>query len=461
VESDRYPVVVIGGGIAGLAAGYELSTRGIPFVLLEASDRLGGLIRTEQTHGFTIDSGADSILVQKPSALALCEELGLGDQLMASTPPRTAFVHANGALHPLPSPSVFGIPTTAEGLASYTLLPTPAREEISRLADQAGTVQGDADESVADFFRRQFGNDTVSLVAEPLLGGIHAGDVERLSIESVAPRLADAARSGSVLQALRRAPASADTDGMFRALRGGMGELVTAIGERLPPGAVRLESPALRITREAGSFRVVTTRASVQSRAVIIATPAHAAARAIEELDPAIANLCGEVPYVSTASIACAWPRADVRHRLAGSGFVVARRHSSLRITACTWVSSKWEDRAPQGMALLRAFVGSALDPEAATLSDAALVDLAVRDLTSVLGIAGPPHLTRVQRWIRAGAQHNVGHGALLARIDRRLAEVPGLFLTGSGFRAIGIPDCVAHGRASAADAADYAKMQT
>jgi oxygen-dependent protoporphyrinogen oxidase len=112
-------------------------------------------------------------------------------------------------------------------------------------------------------------------------------------------------------------------------------------------------------------------------------------------------------------------------------------------------------------MALLRAFVGGALDPEAATLSDAALVDLAVRDLTSVLGIAGPPHLTRVQRWIRAGAQHNVGHGALLARIDRRLAEVPGLFLTGSGFRAIGIPDCVAHGRASAADAADYAKMQT
>jgi protoporphyrinogen/coproporphyrinogen III oxidase len=454
-------VVVVGGGITGLAAAYELNTRGISFALLEASSRLGGLIRTERANGYTIDSGADSILAQKPAALALCEELGLAGRLMTSTPPRTAYVHARGKLHPLPSPSVFGIPTTDRGLASYELLPEPARAEIERLASQDAPTASTSDESVADFFRRQFGPDTVSLIAEPLLGGIHAGDVERLSIESVAPRLAHAAaESGSALRAFRRSNVAPDTEGMFRALRDGMGELVSAIAERLPRDAIHLDSPASHITRQADSFRIVSPHGSLEARAVIVAAPAHAAAGMLADLDPAIASRCGEVPYVSTASIALAWPRSQVKHPLEGSGFVVAHRHSSLRITACTWVSSKWEDRAPRDMVLVRAFLGGAHDPEAATLPDALLIEVAVRDVSEVLGIPAAPQLTRVQRWIRAGAQHNVGHRDRLAQIDRRLEELPGLFVAGGGFHAIGVPDCIADGRASAAAAADYVKIQ-
>jgi oxygen-dependent protoporphyrinogen oxidase len=466
-------IIIIGGGIAGLAAGYELAVRGVPFVVLEASDRAGGLVRTEEVAGFTIDAGADSMLAQKPAAVGLCEELGLGPRLIASTPPRTSYIYAHDRLHALPSPSVLGIPTTPEAIASYDLLSDAARAELLRRGSDPrppdsrrprGTdmaAAGDVtDESVADFFRRQFGPDTVSLIAEPLLGGIHAGDVEQLSIASVAPRLVQAeSESGSVLRRFRNAPPASDADGLFRSLRGGMGELVTAIVDGFPPGALRLHSEALTIVRRETAWEVATSGDALAARAVIVASPAHAAARLLFDVDPVAASLCAQVPYVSTVSVALSWPRERVRHPLAGSGFVVARRHSALRISACTWVSSKWENRAPEGAVLLRAFLGGAGDPDAAALPDASLVEIAVRDVGHVLEITGEPTLARVHRWTRAGAQHVVGHRARLERIEQRLAMLPGVFVAGSGFRAIGIPDCVADGRAAGAAAADYVKM--
>jgi protoporphyrinogen/coproporphyrinogen III oxidase len=467
-------IIIIGGGIAGLAAGYELALRGVPFVLLEASDRAGGLVHTEKVAGFTIDAGADSMLIQKPAAVRLCEELGLGPRLIASNPPRTSFIYADDRLHPLPSPSVLGIPATPEAVASYDLLSEAARAELLRRGSDprssdsrswprgtettpGGTV---TDESVGDFFRRQFGPETVSLIAEPLLGGIHAGDVEQLSIASVAPRLVQAeSESGSVLRGFRNAPPTAEADGLFRSLRGGMGELVTAIVDRFPPRALRLHSEALTIVRRETEWEVATSNNALTARAVIVAAPAHAAARLLFDVDPVAASLCAQVPYVSTVSVALSWPRERVSHPLAGSGFVVARQHSALRITACTWVSSKWENRAPEGAILLRAFLGGAADPDVAALPDASVVAIAVRDVVHVLGITGEPTLARVHRWTKAGAQHIVGHRARLERIEQRLARLPGVFVAGSGFRAIGIPDCVADGRAAGATAADYAKM--
>jgi protoporphyrinogen/coproporphyrinogen III oxidase len=457
-------VAIIGGGITGLSAAYELATRGVPFVLLEASDRLGGLVRTDRVDGFTIDAGADSMLAAKPAGIALCEELGLGPRLMSSTPPRTAYVHARGRLYPLPSPSIFGIPTTMSGIASYGLLPLPARlrllgsdlQLLARRRPDATTVKKSrsdpGDESVADFYRRHFGPATVSLIAQPLVGGIHAGDVEKLSVSAVAPRLVAAAGSGL----LRRAATAGapDGEGLFKALRGGMGELVSAMERRLPPGSVRLETAAQRIASTGKGWEVACRGGTTSARAVILASPAHAAAGMLMDTDPALAALCSEVPYASTVSVALAWPRASIQHPLAGSGFVVAREHSRLRITACTWVSSKWQDRAPRDMVLLRAFLGGAADPGAADLSDDGLVEIATRDVSGVLGVTGAPVLSRVQRWTRAGAQYNVGHAARLTRVDQRLATLPGLFVAGSGFHSIGVPDCVADGRAAGARAA-------
>ena len=458
-------VVIIGAGVSGLSAAYELATRHVPFVLLEASDRTGGLIHTERVDGFTIDTGADSMLATKPAAIRLCEELGLGPRLMASTPPRTAYVHARGRLHALPSPSILGIPTTWSGIATYGLLPPTAR---LRLAWRMGIGQSrpdPGDESVADFYRRRFGPATVGLVAEPLLGGIHAGDVEKLSIAAVAPRLVAAARSGRLLHAssagLAGSAGVAGGEGLFKALRGGMSELVSAIEDRLPAGSVRVRSGAQVVSFAESKWKVAGEAGTLDARAVILAAPAHAAARVLAQTDPVLAGLCAEVPYVSTVSVALAWPRTSVDHPLAGSGFVVARQHSRLRISACTWVSSKWEGRAGAGLVLLRAFLGGATDPDVMQLSDDALAEIATRDVSAVLGVSGAPHLVRIRRWPRAGAQHHVGHAARLDRIEERLARLPGLFVAGSGFRAIGVPDCVADGRAAGVRAARHVGLES
>ena len=449
-------IVIVGGGITGLAAAFEAARRGVACLVLESSAAPGGLIRTERTGGFTIDAGPDSLLAQKPAAIELCEELGLSGQLMTTRKPRTAFVLRDGRLHALPSPSVLGIPTSLAALARYDLLDWPARLRVA-LEPVIPEPSAD-DESVAAFFRRRFGAATVDLIAEPLLGGIHAGDIEQLSMRSVFPRLVDAARRrGGVTGSLSSAPRS-DT-GMFRALRGGMADLIAAIVNALPAGAVRTNSPVTRIERAASGWTVTAGGDRIDASAVIVSAPAHAAAALLGPLDAEAARLCNAVPYASTTSVSLGWKRRDVSHPLAGSGFVVARRHNIVRITACTWVSSKWEHRAPDDHVLLRAFAGGTHDPGAVDLDDQALIDMAVRDLTPLLGISAAPMLTRVFRSRNAGAQHLVGHGARIAALAQRIAALPGLFVAGSGFESIGIPDCVANGRRTAGAAADYVRM--
>ena len=452
-------IIIIGGGISGLAAAYELTSRRIPFVLLEATERLGGLIQTEYADGFTIDTGADSILVQKPAALRLCEELGLASQLLTTTPPRTAFVLKRGRLHPLPSRGVLGIPTDLSALAKYDLLGPVARLRLA--LEPFVPRRPQSDESVASFFCRRFGRAAVDVIADPLLGGIHAGDVKKLSMPSVFPRLTEAEQHpGGVIRNLART-SSAAGDGQFRALPGGMGELVAAIERRLPPDAVRLRTPVLELIRMPPAWRVQTEREPVHGDAVIIAAPAHAAAKMLARVDSSAADFCASVAYVSTVSVALGFRRSDVAHPLVGTGFVVARKYNDLRITASTWVSSKWTNRAPAGYVLLRAFLGGAHDPAAIDLADDDLVDTTVRDLAAVVGISAAPLLTRVTRWRNAGAQHTVGHRARMAALASRLRRLPGLFVAGSGYHAIGIPDCIAHGRQAAADAADYVTIDS
>ena len=455
-------VIIAGAGITGLAAAYELARRGVEFVLLEAGGRAGGLVHTEHIGGFTIDGGADSLLVQKPAAIQLCEDLGLAPRLMPTRLPRTAYVLRDGRLHALPSPSVLGIPTSLGALAGYSLLGWGDRLRLA--AEPLMPRRRFEDESVASFFRRRFGPATVGLIAEPLLGGIHAGDIEQLSMPSIFPRLTEAEQtSGGVIRALARAPrpSAGAGGGLFRALRGGMSELVAAIIATLPAGALRTGAAVTALQRRGAGWSVHTDVEAFDAPSVILALPARTAAVLLRPVDDDAASACATVPYVSTASVALAWKREHIAHPLAGSGFVVARQHNSARITACTWVSSKWEDRAPAGHVLLRAFAGGAHDPGAVDATDDQLIDAAVRDLTPVLGIAAPPLLTRVFRWRDAGAQHVVGHRARMTALAARLGEHPGLFVAGSGFESIGIPDCIANGRRAGAAAADYVRMES
>lgn len=447
-------VIVIGGGIAGLAAAYELHGRGVPFTLVEAAPRLGGVILTERIGGFTIDGGPDSLLVQKPAAIELCRELGLGGRLMPTRPPRTAFVVRGGRLHPLPGASILGIPTRITPLLASSLFSIAGRIRMASELFVKPRTDPDADESIGSFMRRRFGREAVEYLAEPLLAGIHAGDVDRLSMRSLFPRLLEAEMaSGSIIRAFRALRAKAGGESAFRSLPGGIGELVHALASALPSAALRVNAPARALRARDGWTVDLAGGESIHARRLIIAAPAFAAADLVRPLDAELADLCAGIRYASTATIAFGYRRDQVPHPLAGSGFVVPRVERA-SIMAATWVSSKWADRAPDGHALLRVFAGGARDPEALERGDAEIISRAKADLRRLLGITADPLLTRLYRWTRASAQHEVGHLDRMARIERRLERHDGLFLTGSGFRAPGIPDCIADARATAASAA-------
>jgi protoporphyrinogen/coproporphyrinogen III oxidase len=451
-----HDLIIIGAGITGLTAAYEAQRRGLRPLVLEAASRAGGLIHTERIDDFTIEAGPDSVLAQKPAGLELIRELGLGDQLLEVRRPAGAFVLRGRQLYKLPSPSNLGLPLTWRALAGYDLLPCAARLRMA-LEPLVPARRSQEDESIGSFFKRRFGPATVDLIAQPLLGGIHAGDIERLSMRALFPRLLEAERTdGRVLRlrhgrrngSQRQGTKEGGGETGFRTLRDGMSTLIRALEARLPPGAVRFATRARRIVRVAGGWRVASADAAFDAPLVLIAAPAFVAAELLADIDADAARLCEAVPYVSTASVALAWPRAAVAHPLTGTGFVVARRRSDVRITACTWVSSKWEHRAPGGFALLRAFIGGAHDPDVVDLEDDEIAQIARTDLEGVLGISGGPVLTRVYRWRRAGAQHTVGQSQRVAALELRLARHPGLLVAGSGFRSVGIPDCIADARA-------------
>lgn len=441
------PLPIVGAGITGLTVAYELHKRGVSSTVYEAGARSGGLIRTERAEGFTVEAGPDSVLATKPAALDLANELGLGDQIQEVRTPG-AYVLRGHRLFRLPSPSLLGLPLTWRAVFGYDLLPWRARLRLARglmaRGDRSGGAATDADVSVAGFFRSRFGPDAVDLIAQPLLGGIHAGDIEQLSMASLFPRLLELDRAPGGIFGARAAQTqtSGRPGSPFRSLRGGMSVLVDALESQLPAGTIRYGTPLASIP---------------DGRPVIIAAPAYVAAAMLEPIDPEAAAICAAVPYVSTVSVALAWPRSAVPHPLDGTGFVVARRHSDVRITACTWVSQKWDGRAPADMTLLRAFVGGAHDPAAIDVDDDDLVAIVRRDLGAVLGVTAGPALARVYRWRRMGAQHTVGHLARMAELERRLAP-RGIFVAGSGFKAVGIPDCVADARRTAGAAAEFAK---
>jgi oxygen-dependent protoporphyrinogen oxidase len=470
---QMFDTIVAGGGIAGLAVAYELSRRGISFVVLEAAARAGGVILSEQVDGFTIDAGPDALLIQKPEALRLCREIGLGDRLVSTTPPRLAYIQRSGRLHALPAASVLGIPTRIEPFLRTRLFSWSGKLRMAAELFVPPRTDG-VDESIGAFMTRRFGREATEYLAEPLLAGIHAGDVDRLSITSLFPRFREAERKyGSLLRAFGSVfnqsakgangappPVNAgerptDGEGAFKSLPGGLTEMVTALATAI--GTMNIRTNA-RITEVAGTgpFDIrLSSGELVRAQALVFATPMYVTAELLQHGDSRLADLCGAVPYASVATVALACRRSAIAHPLNGSGFVVPRVEKS-GILACSWLSSKWPNRAPADAALLRTFIGGARDPLALEHDDRDLVARSIAALTPILGIHADPLFTRVYRWTRANAQHEVGHLDRVAAIDGALAGHPGLFMTGSGLRGVGIPDCIADGRSTAFRVADW-----
>jgi oxygen-dependent protoporphyrinogen oxidase len=453
--NDAVDVAVIGAGISGLSAAYELNRRQRSFVVIEASDKPGGVVQTERIDDFLIDEGPDALLVQKSAVLVLCKELGLADRLIPTNAPRTAFVLRNGKLHAIPGGSVLGFPIRLKPLFRSSLFGTPAKLRMAaEVLVPRRRRQGD--ESISEFVRRRFGAEAVTYIAEPLLAGIHAGDVDRLSMRTLFPRLADAeTRAGSVVRAFRRDPPQTDADGPFRSFPNGLGELIERLVQVLPAQSVRVRSRAVRIDRPDVYTIHLHEGTAIRARAVVLAIPAFAIAEVVRGLDDGLSTACGTIRYLSTATVVFAFPRDAIGHDLQGTGFVVPRVEG-MNITAGAWISSKWPHRAPAGHALIRAFLGGARDPRVLAKSDQELINIAIDDLTRVLDIRGVPTFARVYRWHRASPQQEVGHAELIGRIEKGLERHPGLFASAAGFRGVGIPDCIADARATAEMAAAF-----
>lgn len=454
-------VVIIGGGISGLAAALALQKRNVPFLVLEAGARFGGVIRTETASGFLLEAGPDSMLAQKPEGVALCRELGLGERLVPTNPDqRAVFVLHRGKLHPLPEGMMLAVPTKVRPFLASTLFSWPGKLRMGLDVVIPGR-NGHADESIASFLRRRFGQEAVDRIGEPLLAGIHAGDPERLSILATFPRFRELERAhGSLVRGLwaagpKKPAPGAKPPAAFYSLRGGLVELVDALVARLAAGALRTHAVVRGIEPTGDGYGVqLEGGESVSARRVIVAAPGPRIAPALERLVPAAAGALGAVPFASSATVLLGYRRGDVRHPLDGYGMVVPATEG-LRTSALSFVSTKFPFRAPEGHVLLRGFLGGVRDPGALSLSDDEMIETVTSEMRAVLGLSGEPVLGRVFRWPAATPQLEVGHLERMRAVEAAFAAVPGLFLTGAGVRSTGIPDSVADGtRAGEAAAA-------
>jgi protoporphyrinogen/coproporphyrinogen III oxidase len=442
-------VAIVGGGIAGLAAAHTLARRGVPFVLVERGPRFGGVISTERRDGFLLEGGPDAILAQKPEGIALCRELGLGDRLVPTNPQeRQVFVLHRRRLHPLPEGMMLAVPTRIVPFLRSRLFSWPGKIRMGLDLVIPGRSES-GDESIAAFLRRRFGQEAVDRLGEPLLAGIHAGDPERLSIRATFPRFAEMeARHGSLVRGMwathEPAPKAGASGAAFYTLAGGLEELVAALVARLPGDALLKETTVLSLAKSAQGFVLgLDGGRTLHARCLIVAAPSPKIAPLLEPIVPEAARALGAVPFASSATVLLGFRREDVAHPLDGYGMVIPRTEG-LRTTACSFFSTKFPGRAPLGHVLLRGFLGGARDPGVLDLSDDQMVERVRSEMEPVLGLQGAPVMTRVFRWPLGTPQLEVGHLDRMAEVERRVAAVRGLFLTGAGIRVTGIPDVVA-----------------
>jgi oxygen-dependent protoporphyrinogen oxidase len=449
------PVAVIGAGIAGLAAAWELRRRGVENLrVFEAAPRPGGVIQSEARAGFRFEGGPDSFLTAKSSATELCRAVGLGDALVgcAAAQPRSWILHRQ-RLEPLPEGWQFLAAARAGPVLRTRLLSWPAKLHLAReFAAPAAVATGDA--SVADSVRARFGAEVLDTLVTPLLAGVYGGDPEALSFAATLPRFAELAAKGSIGRALWRQARRSRNGGqtpqpLFVTLQDGMESLPRALAAAL--GAERLRCgaavTAVRPLPGGGYELRLSDGVQAAAAAVIFAAPARVGVALLRELDGELAAALGAIPYASAATVHLAYSSAPALP--SGFGFLAPRREGR-RLLAATFVHQKFPHRAPPGGALLRFFYGGALDPEAVALDDSELAMLASEEARGILGVGAAPDWVHIHRWPQAMPQYTVGHAERLARIAARQARHPGLALAGAAYRGIGVPDAIASGQAAA-----------
>lgn len=467
--TDKKRAAIVGGGIAGLAAAYRLRQiePDLSVTLIESDTRLGGKIVTDRVDGFVIEGGPDTFLSYKPRGIGLCRELGLEDRLHGTNAKiRRTYVLRNGELYELPEgltgliPSRFG-PMVKSGLIS------PLGKMRMGLDYFIPPRSENGDESLASFVERRLGREMYDRLIEPLLSGIYAGNGEELSLEATFPQLRQIElEHGSLIKGMlagkrKEPPTNGHRPGArkwsaFVTPTTGLAEIVEALAARLSGVEIRLGTRVTRVsTNSSGYVLKLTDGESLQAAAVILATPAYASADLVADLDPQLAGTLKSIPYVSTATVSVAYALSDIPHPLDGYGYIIPSAEGR-SILACTWTSTKFPHRAPDGYGLIRAFIGRAGQEDVLDRSDADLLQLVQEELRTMLGITAPSMLHRIFRWPKAMPQYTLGHLERLGEIEQRSAHHPGLFVAGNAYRGIGIPDCIASGEAAAEQVRAY-----
>jgi oxygen-dependent protoporphyrinogen oxidase len=442
----KRPVIIVGGGISGLATAWRLSQAGIRSTLVEARSELGGVIRTQRVEGCIVETGPDSFLAQKPWALELIREVGLANEVISSNDHlRKTFVLKHGRLVPLPDGLMFMVPTRILPLVSTRLLGwrTKLRMGMEWFHPPRGHVG--EDRSVAEFVQQHYGREAVEYLTEPLLSGVYGGDPSQLSILSVLPRFAELeARYGSltkgVLRTRRRAAAEARSKPLFQTLRGGLQQLVETLVTRLNGSLDVIHGRAESIHP---GWRVRVNGEWLEAEHLVLACEAHQAGALLGWDDLA------SIPYSSSMIVALGYARRGFNHPLDGFGFLIPQRERK-GLVACTWVDTKFSNRAPADKVLLRCFLGGATQASVLAESDETILAEVLEELHRIMGVCAQPLFWRIARWPRSMAQYTVGHQARVREIESRVEHNPGLHLAGNAYHGIGIPDCIRMGRQAA-----------
>jgi len=465
VKRKRF--IVVGGGIAGLAAGYYLQqaaqSRGLPISLhiLESAPRFGGKILTERLNGFVIEAGPDTFVTTKPWAMDLCSELGLKDRLHGTNPRhRNTYILREGRLHPLPGGLTMMIPTDLGSMATTGLLSWQGKARMA-LEFFLPPERDPGEESMGEFVTRRLGREAYEQLIEPLLSGIYAGDGDELSLQATLPYLGDLEqRHGGLIRGALAARKSRRSNGtgasdppsIFMTPRTGLAEMVEALETKLLDSGAELRTGAevcgLTSTAEQAKLRL-SDGTVMKADGVVLATPSFVSAKLLRESDPSLASELSAIRYASTATVTLGYLEQQLARELDGYGYVIPRREGREAL-ACTWTSSKFPHRAPEGFALLRVFIGRAGQEAEIRWEEAELLQIALRELSTTLGIENEPEFSRVHIFERAMPQYNLGHPARLQRIEASLANWPRFALAGAAYRGIGIPDCIHSGQQAA-----------
>ena len=458
-------LIIIGGGIAGLSAAYYATrnTQHTHITLIESDSRWGGKITTDRAvfddGQFIIEGGPDTFLATKPYATALCKELGLGERLHGTNPnQKNTYVLHRNKLEPLPDGLAMMIPTNVQAILKSHLVSWFGKARMGLdFIIPPHSLNGD--ESLGAFVSRRLGREAYENLIEPLMSGIYAGDGDALSLASTFPYLRDLEiKYGSLargaLEMRKKSPSNPGSRSAFLTPTTGLAEIVEALVESLKSKGVdlRLNTKVLRIlalsqvegTNYELRYKVeLEDGSSLDSDSVILATPAPVSGTLLASFAPTLASDLQSIPYASTATVSLAYRQSDLTRELDGYGYVIPRREGR-KALACTWTSTKFPHRAPDGYALIRVFVGRAGQDIPWNEND--LLELAKEELNLTLDITAEPILSRVFMWDKAMPQYNLGHPELLKRIDTALENHPGLALAGNGYRGIGIPDCIHSG---------------